>query len=288
VVKNTQPASIWSTYAATQTVSIPLPALASPSSAITTTVSSSGASTSYQPLAWSNPSGNGSIAIAGQTGDYCFQALAGDTVIYNDAAGKQLILRGGGGTAALAITSNNTKSYGTLDMNINQIQGCSLLNGHELYVYGTFQVPSLTTTSLTAASVTNIPLSQTAVANQCGLASGGPAFSMDKNGDYRFIMNFGVINNGATDAQFNCSLNYATGGTICPESIRGYIAPASLIAGLPTGYPTMYTYSATFPSYPAGLRLVVAIYAFAGTTLRLASLSGTNSPAADLNIELMG
>jgi len=234
-------------------------------SIITTTKASS----NYTPLTWNNTLGSGFLAAAAGTLAYSDSAVPGDTVL--SASGK-LILQNGSGVPAGALIVDTS----------NNVTISNKLNGHELYVYGTFLVPAISITTLSTSAATVIPFSQTSVGNGCSLNAGvGPEFSMTKNGAYRFIMNFTVLNTGALAATFNVFLyNIATASDVT-DSIRIYT-----IAGAAN---TTFTYSTTIPSYVAGQRIQAMIYIFtSGATLRLQSGGVANYPTADLNIELMG
>lgn len=159
----------------------------------------------------------------------------------------------------------------------NDLTNINTLNGHELYVYGTFQTTN-SSFALNANTSKVIPFSVVIVASSCSLPLGAGQFKMDKSGAYRLILNFSITNAALVGGQFNVALLDTITGVVT-NTVRLFTAQPGV---------STYTFCATHPSYISNRQLQINIYTYPGTLLSLETEFAANFPTADLNIELMG
>jgi hypothetical protein len=159
-------------------------------------------------------------------------------------------------------------------MSNNLIDSVTTLNGHYLYVYGTFQMASSAAIAITT-SYKPLQFTETIVNNGCALA-GGPnyTFSMTKSGTYRLVITMTVSNAALTNQSLTTSLS-VYGVAFIPGTTRIFnVAP-----GL-----TSCISSVTLPSYIANSQIdFLAKDNGAGGSL---GIQGT--VPADISIELIG
>jgi hypothetical protein len=155
-----------------------------------------------------------------------------------------------------------------------QSQRNVVINGHNTYVYGTFQ--AFTNTAITL-DYPELPCVSITTVN-VGMATAGPTrFSMGKAGTYRITLMVTINNSTLINQPFQILMSYSDVGTL-PGTLRTYNA----IPGV-----TSYVYTVTASPYAANSTINVNLHAISsGTALSTYTLGAL--PSADINVELIG
>jgi hypothetical protein len=182
-----------------------------------------------------------------------------------------LRLLGNGGTVALSIAD-------TIDLT-----NIDTLNGHKLYVYGTFRSGAAASTSIASSPGVSWPfLTTTVVGVGCALNSSPPsgrygAFNMTKTGVYNITAMIHINNTALTDTGTDVFLYNATTSTIVPDSTLTYY--------LKSGNYSVLTFIGTIPTYVVGHDYVIGFTAFsAGMVLDVPN----GTPGTTVQIQLIG
>jgi hypothetical protein len=219
----------------------------------------------YQPLSWNNGQGAGLIGVAAGTNAYSDSAVAGDTVIKSNA--NKLILQSGNGVPAGALVIDTS----------NNVTISNKLNGHNLYVYGCFQMNETSTRTITT-QYPELPLLENVLTNVGITKYSSTRFALTKSGTYRFVLTLLVMNSSAITQTFVTQMSYSDVGTVA-GSVRKFLAPPGS---------SSYVSNVILNGYTGGTLNYGAADLGSGVTLRIERdiISGTNP--SDLSIELIG
>jgi len=298
VVKNTQPASTWSTFAATQNVSINayklcMQAVDSLYQYIKYESGVDGVEIAGYAggrlVSTGRPSGTITPALTWTGADVQVAQILTSTELrfypYND--GFQYIkyvsavngpeIAGGSGGRLVATgpgpspVVTTALTWAGADVTLG-----GKLNGHELYAYATVQATPGVITSIYANTLVFVPMNTVIVASAITFPS-TDRFVSSKAGDYRITASLSINNFGTSHAVCDVFLYNFNLASSVTSTIR--------TMGFPIGYTTQ-VFTCTLPGYTPSREYGIGFYQ--SNALTRIQLDNPSYTPADVNIELMG
>jgi hypothetical protein len=187
----------------------------------------------------------------------------------------------GANKGALRLVGNTATVLTIADT--NDLTNIDTLNGHQLYVYGTFRSAAAAFVNIASSPSVSYPqLTTTVVSVGCGLQLSPPsgrygAFNMTKTGDYNVTAMIHINNTALVDTGTDVFLYNATTSAIVPNSTLTYY--------MKSGDFTVLNFIGTIPAYRVGDDYVIGFTAF-GAGLVLDVPNGT--PGTTVQIQLIG